>query len=201
MHRNLCRALVFIWAVVTAFGALIIGPATVASWAAEGKPPLVGVSLPDFKLSVPHRYEERSYLGTKADGHFKIPELKAQLVIVEVFSMYCPYCQKEAPAVNQLFEEIDRRPGLKNKVKLLGIGAGNTPFEVNAFRNLYHIAFPLFSDTDFALHKALGEVKTPYFLVVKLNPNKSNKVIYSKVGSFGDPVQFLDDVLQKAGLV
>lgn len=184
--------------ILAVFLALIgLNPLVNDCWPAESPPAEDGV-LPDFKLPVPQRQDERLYLGTGPDGHFKVPQIKAQVVILEIFSMYCPFCQKEAPSVNELFEAIEKRRDLRDKIKMVGIGAGNSPFEVNAFRNLYHIDFPLFPDTNFSLHKAFGQVRTPYFIVVKINPNGTHRVIYSKVGSFGDPHQFLEFIIQKS---
>lgn len=61
------------------------------------KPPEKGEVLPLINLPVPKNPEERNYLGLSGSGLFKIPQIKANAVIVEIFSMYCPFCQKDAP--------------------------------------------------------------------------------------------------------
>ncbi len=114
--------------------------------------------------------------------------------------MYCPYCQKEAPVVNELYQIINERPALKDKIKIIGIGVGNNPFEVEVFKNKYNIPFPLFPDASFSIHKSVGEVRTPYFIVIKINVDGSHKILYSKAGSIQDPNQFLDFVLKTSGL-
>lgn len=93
--------------------------------------------------------------------------------------MYCPYCQKEAPIVNELYQIINNRQDIKDKIKIIGIGAGNTPFEVEVFRNQYNIPFPLFPDESFSIHKAVGDVRTPYFFVFKINPDGSQDYLFS----------------------
>ena len=108
--------------------------------------PEKGSLFPSITLPVPEKEAEKAYLGLTGKGTFTLSQIKAEVVIVEIYSMYCPYCQKEAPIVNELFEAIDKKPGLKDKMRIIGIGAGNTPFELDIFRNQYKIPFPLFSD-------------------------------------------------------
>lgn len=175
----------------------------VASTEEGGKatsPPPEGSVLPEIKLPVPPKFDQRNYLGIKDEEYFRIGDIRADVVIIEVFSMYCPFCQKEAPSVNALQALVAKRSELDGKIKFIGIGAGNSTYEVNAFRNLYGITFPLIPDPKFTLHKALGETRTPCFIVVLSAPGRNNKVIYSHVGSFGEPQQFLDLILQKSGL-
>jgi len=170
-------------------------------WAASS-PPAVGGMLPDIKLSMPKDSAEKSYLGLGffGFGSFKIPEIKARLVIVEIFSMYCPYCQREAPNVNQLYDKIEQNPALNGKIKIIGIGAGNTSYEVETFKKKYNIPFPLFADGDYVIHKTVGEVRTPYFIGVKINPDGSHQVIYSKLGGFEGVDQFLEMMIKLSGI-
>ncbi len=167
---------------------------------AASEPPAEGSVLPPMKLSVPKSPEEKSYLGIKGEDSFTIPQIKANVVIIEIFSMYCPYCQKEAPLVNELYDTIEKNPNLKGKIKIIGVGAGNTPFEVDVFRDKYQIHFPLFPDADFTIHKACGEVRTPYFIGVKIHEDGTHKVIYSKLGTIQDANQFLELILKLSGL-
>jgi protein-disulfide isomerase len=50
----------------------------------------------EITLPVPEKAGEREYLGLTGTSRSDI-SIKADLVILEIFSMYCPYCQKEAP--------------------------------------------------------------------------------------------------------
>jgi len=167
---------------------------------AATEPPAEGGVLPDFSLSVPESPEARKYLGLDGKSSFKIPQIKAEVVVVEIFSMYCPHCQKEAPIVNKLYQAAENQSNLSGKVKIVGIGVGNTPYEVNIFKDRYKIPFPLFPDEDFSIHQLVGEVRTPYFIVIRINGDGSHKVIYSQLGSFGDPDDFLQLIVKKAGL-
>jgi len=160
--------------------------------------PAEGEMFPELQLSMPQKMEQREYLNVDRSP-FLLSEVDSEVLIVEIFSMYCPYCQKEAPNVNALYQAISASPEIKSRVKMLGIGAGNTSFEVNAFRDLFRIEFPLIPDADFGVHKILGAVHTPYFFVLWKKP-AGRQVVYSRVGSIGDPEAFLELVCARTGI-
>jgi hypothetical protein len=60
----------------------------VAATAAESQPPPEGGVLPDFSLAAPDSAAQQAYLGLAGKNAFKIPEIKAEVVIIEIFSMY-----------------------------------------------------------------------------------------------------------------
>jgi len=159
-----------------------------------------GEKLPDFSLPAPADPAEMAYLGLLSTGAFRIPQIKAQLVIIEIYSMYCPYCQREAPIVNELFRKIEKDPRLSKLIKIIGIGVGNTKFEVAFFRKKYHIPFPLFPDGSYYIHKRVKEVRTPYFFGVRIHSDGSHRVIYSQLGGIKDADGFLKKILKLSGL-
>ena len=167
--------------------------------AADAPPPEGGV-LPNISLPIPEKPEEQQYLGLDGKGTFTVPKIRAEVVIIEIFSMYCPFCQKEAPNVKALYDMIDQDADLKGRIKMIGIGAGNSPFEVNTYTSAYTMPFPHFADMDFMIHTAMGKVNTPYFIVIKINKDGSQKVIYSKLGTFGEPRSFLELITKASGL-
>jgi thiol-disulfide isomerase/thioredoxin len=163
-------------------------------------PPTKGGVLPTIVLPIPRDLGEKSYLGLSGDGSFKIPQIKARLVIVEIFGLYCPQCVKIAPSVKELYQKIEDDPDLRSTIKLIGIGAGNTPSEVHFYKVMTAAPFPLFSDQDFTLHAALGEVRTPYFIAIRINGDRTHVVIYSEPGGFQDAQSFLELILLDSGL-
>jgi len=163
-------------------------------------PPSDGEALPDIEFPAPDDPSEKSYLGLSGDRDFRIRDVKADVVIIEIFSMYCPYCQREAPAINRLYNKIESDASVRGKIKLIGIGAGNSSFEVGIFRKKYHVPFPLIPDNDFSVYNSLGKVRTPYFIGVKINPDGTNQIIYSKVGALEGEERFLKLILKRSGL-
>ena len=101
--------------------------------AASTQPPQTGSSLPEIKMIKPVEAGDLKYLGISGSGTFMADEVKGQALILQIFSLYCPYCQKDAPNVNRFFGLIENNPKLKGKIKILGIGAGNSQFVVNTF--------------------------------------------------------------------
>ena len=55
---------------------------------ATSQPPSVGGQLPEFTLPVPKSDEHQEYLGLAGKDNFKIAEISAEIVIIEIFSMY-----------------------------------------------------------------------------------------------------------------
>ena len=127
------------------------------------KTPAEGEMFPELKLPVPQKMEQREYLNADQDP-FALSAVDSEVLIVEIFNFYCPHCQKEAPNVNALYKAISASPEMKSRIKVLGIGAGNSAHEVNAFRDLFRIEYPLIPDGDFTAHKALGQVPNSLFL-------------------------------------
>lgn len=152
----------------------------------------------DFSLPVPVSTDHQQYLGVSGKT-FTLGQVDADILIIEIFSMYCPFCQKEAPNVNWLYDLTKEKSTADRKIKLIGIGAGNSEFEVDFFKEKFEIPFPLFSDDRFTLHDKIGQVRTPHFFGLKINQDSSFKVFYSKAGIVGEPELFLENILEQAG--
>jgi thiol-disulfide isomerase/thioredoxin len=169
------------------------------AFAAKTSPPAVGSVLPEIKLTVPVETAYRNYLGLSGDNVFKVPEIKSKVVIIQIMNMYCPHCQASAPTVNELYRIIEKSPDLKDKIKLIGIAAGNSAYETGVFRKTFNVPFPLFPDGDYIIYDVMGGVRTPYFIGVRIDDGIP-RVFYSKVGGFEKADQFLELMLKLSGL-
>ena len=54
----------------------------------DTSPPAEGGVLPPIDLGVPQSPQYRQYLGLSGDKIFTIPQIKAEIVLIEIFSMY-----------------------------------------------------------------------------------------------------------------
>lgn len=157
-------------------------------------------ALENAQWSVPESEAALSYLGIDAKGSFKLSQIKAELVIIEFFSMYCPYCQADAPHVNELYSMIQKTPKFKKRVKIIGIGMGNTPFEVDVFRKKYTVPFPLVSDEQYTADKlATKRIRTPTFVLFRPANGSRQRVVDIHEGELGKPEEFLRGVTSHLG--
>ncbi|WAC08655.1 MAG: TlpA disulfide reductase family protein [Thermodesulfobacteriota bacterium] len=130
-----------------------------------------------------------------------ITQIKSPLIIIEVFNTYCPHCQNEASLVNQLYQAIQARPDLKEKIKIIGIGLNNGTYEVDLFRARHKVPFPLFPDQDGTIGKKLGVTATPTFIGAKNYPDGTMEKFYFKSGEFHDSNSFLNEILKLSKLL
>jgi thiol-disulfide isomerase/thioredoxin len=155
----------------------------------------------DIRLPLPTAEPDREYLGLASGaGDFSLGQVKAQAIIIEIFNMYCPHCQREAPQVNELFRLI-QDSGLGEKMKLIGIGANNSEFEVQVFKKKYEVPFPMLPDKSFlAANQLIAAAQTPSFVVLKMEKNGEPSLVYSLRGPFKTPQAFLDEAMRSAQL-
>ncbi len=158
------------------------------------------ITLPAFDLPIPQDQSEKDYLGLSGKGTFKIGQIKAQVVIIEVFSLYCPYCQVQAPLVSEVYQKIQESPDLKEKIKMIGIAATNSAFEAKSFKETHHVPFPVFPDEEGDAAVALGVKYTPTFIGVRVDGKGSQEQFYWLPGVFKDSTRFLEEILKTSGL-
>ncbi len=149
----------------------------------------------DFKLTTPAKSSEIAYLGVDKNSlSFQLSQIKARAVLIEVFSMYCPYCQQGAPKVNELYRLIQAN-GLAGKIKMIGIGYTNSQQETEIFKEKFAVPFPVFADFHAEISTALKVSSTPAFVFVI---NGAGPIaIRRREGELLDPAKFLD-TLKKA---
>jgi peroxiredoxin len=167
---------------------------------AEGSFPVKGGKLPAISLPIPKDSNEKIYLGLSGGGFFKIPQIKSKGVLIKIFNLYCPICQSTAAAMAEIYHQIENNPDLRGKLKLIGIGAGNNLLEVEAFKHNYNVPFPIFADENFRIHQALGEVRTPFFIAVKIEGNLPPEILQTHLGGLTDATALSDLMIEAYGM-
>lgn len=151
-------------------------------------PPATRLSLP-----TPTNPDHLSYLGLNSNHQeFLINDIQAEILIIDCFDLYCPSCQRGASKINELYNLITQS-NLQSRIKLIGLGLGNTPLEVDTFRKKYDIQFPLFPDRTSTVARQFGEVRIPGLLVIR--PGNKPQVLHRKAGILRDPQELLNHIL------
>ncbi len=154
----------------------------------------------DFELPPPQTESARSYLGLADDKPFNVTKISTQVIIIEILSSDCVGCNEEAPNVNELHQNIQSRPDLRDRIKIIGIGAGDKQSDLDKFQKKNAVSFPLFPDKDLSISLKLGAKETPTFIVVKINEDGTLKRVYFKTEDLGTATKFLEQVVQRSGL-
>ena len=155
-----------------------------------------GDLFPETSLQVPKDAKEREYLGLAEGETFTLSQVKADLVLVEILSVYCYSCKKQAPVYNQLFELIESVSATKGRIKIIGIAAGNGDLEVKDYRENNKVPFPVIPDLQFEMHRAIGGSRTPFSIYVRqdssgrpgmtagthLGPNMKYRQLFADLG-------------------
>src|SRR4030066_513523 len=112
----------------------------------ETKPMGFAIPFPNLTFTQPLTKEEQTYLGIPKKKGFSFREIKGDLILVELISTYCVNCQRQAPIFTELYSSIEKDPKLKGKGKMIGIAGGNNPGEVETFKKVHQIPYPILSD-------------------------------------------------------
>jgi thiol-disulfide isomerase/thioredoxin len=164
------------WLVSWAGLAVIMVMSLAASPALPAEGPAPGSTIPPFQLKLPDSPEAGAYLGLKGVKTFSLSQVKTKLLVADIFSVYCPVCQKNAPLVNQLFKIIQEDPNLNKNIKLLGISLEKEPSELTVYKQKFKVEFPLVLGPEQAIKKSFK------FLPVLLVLDQNGKILMSHAG-------------------
>ncbi len=158
------------------------------AYGSQDQPFLAGSQLPQFTLPAPDSQQTSSYLGLRTMDPCTISQIGAKLIFLEILDALCPHCHANAPVVNRLYHVIQNDPALANDVKIIGICIGNDKTRIEAFKKSFKVPFPLFSDENLAIARAVGVEETPTMVLV----THSGKV----VKSYGGVIRDFDGLLK-----
>jgi len=141
--------------------------------------------------------QDQSYLGLSEGKRFSLGEVQADLIVVELLNIYCTSCQKQASIYNEVFDLVESDPAMKGKVKWMGVGVGNNQREVESFRKLKQVPFPIVTDTQFKLYEAVGGpggIRTPFTILVRKDEKGRGIVVDSHMGFRRDKEEIIEGI-------
>ncbi|MBN2107243.1 MAG: redoxin domain-containing protein [Deltaproteobacteria bacterium] len=148
---------------------------SIPAYAGPKKVIAVGDTFPAVRSDYALSAEQLAYFGIDrgllslfTKNSFSIADINAEIIFVEFFNNYCSSCQAQAPVINDVYKAVQKNPVLRNKVRFIGIGAGNNEREVAQYKERHEVPFPLIPDKRFSFYDALGEPGgTPFMLILK----------------------------------
>lgn len=167
---------------------------------AVGPSPVKGASLAGIRLPIPKDLSEKKYLGLSGDGFFKVHQIKSEGVLIKIFNLYCHTCESTISAMAEIYRQIENNPDLRGRLKIIGIGAGNSSLEIKAFKENYNVPFPIFPDEDFKIHQALGEVRIPFFIAVRIDGDRPPQIVQTHLGGLTDARAISDLIIEAYGM-
>jgi hypothetical protein len=149
-----------------------------------------GDSFPETPLPTPADPESQKYLGALGENNFTLKEVGADLIVVEILSVYCPSCQRQIKAYNTLYDLIMKDPQTSGRIKMIGIAAGNSQAEVTNFIRRYNALFPIIPDPQYHLYNAIGETRAPFTIYVRQQPGMPAAIVAKT--HFGLNLQYME---------
>jgi len=160
------------------------------SWGADVEPK-VGQQLGPVKFAKPFGGDEDArYLGLEKAGEFTLKDVKSPYVLVEQFSTTCPHCMAQAPVMNYLYNLVNQDPKLKDKIKFMAVGQGDTEDRLKMWKAVNKVPFPLIQDPNNTLGDALNFHPYPVTMLL----DKAGKIVFLHIGAFDSADEVLKEI-------
>ena len=114
---------------------------------------------PDFNL-----------MGMDGEAH-TLEDLKGKFVLVNFWATWCNPCKVEMPLLEKLHQTLK-----SEKFTVLGLHVGPGPENIEEFKKLMPISFPIYVDMDLEVNWGVPGLPTTFLM------NPEGKLIYRAVG-------------------
>ncbi|MGC9194688.1 MAG: TlpA family protein disulfide reductase [Syntrophobacteraceae bacterium] len=143
-----------------------------------------------YALPSPDSSKTQAYLGLKTMGPFKVSNVQAKVVVIELMSSTCPHCQAAAPNMNRLYKLMQTDPAMA-QVKFFAVALRDNEAGVDTFRKAFKSTYPILLDKDHSLTNSLKGLETPTTIIVS---TASGKILSSHPGEIESPDGFLKQI-------
>jgi thiol-disulfide isomerase/thioredoxin len=161
---------------------------------AETMPIATGDTFPSLSFTDILPGGDRTYLGIGKKKTFSIKDMQGNLFVIEIFSTYCMTCPRNVPVLNAVYSTVKNDPKLSQKVSVLAVAIGNTANEAQSYKQEYKVLYPILTDFTFAFHKALGNPRVPFTIIVKRDAMGKDIVVYTYLGVIESAESILNEV-------
>ena len=143
-----------------------------------------------FTLPPPDSAQTQTYLGLDAMKQFKVNDIRAKIVVIELMSARCPHCQANAHIMNDIYKMIQADSGLAD-VKVVAIAIADDKTGVETFKKQFKTPFPILLDENREITRSMGVQATPTTMVVS---TEDAKVLFNHTGVISDVDAFVKQV-------
>jgi peroxiredoxin len=119
----------------------------------------------------------------------RLDQIGTPYLVLEVMRTNCPHCQKEAPAMNKLYQLV-QGSNLKGKVKFLAVAQSSSMNDVKQFKKSHGVPFQMVADPNNTVEKALQIQGVPTVIVLK----RDGQVLRVHVGGIDSPKEALAEL-------
>ncbi len=147
-------------------------------------------SLVKFTLPPPDSVQTQTYLGLDSMKQFKVSDIRAKIVVIEVTNSLCLACQANSPIMNDIYKTIQADSGLTD-VKVIAIAIADDKTSAETFKKRFKTPFPILADENSEILRSMRVRDTPTTIVVS---TEDAKVLFTQVGVIPDADAFVKQV-------
>jgi peroxiredoxin len=154
----------------------------------------VGDYFPTCRLMLLDSQRDRGYLQiSHVERNFTLEDVQSDFLFIEVYNELCSACVNEVKTYKTLYRMLLADADLREKVKMMGIGAGSKKRRAAKFRKQKKIAFPLFADENREIFNCLGKPLLPVSYLVQRQAGK-RKIRLIQSGHIGSAEKLLTEI-------
>jgi peroxiredoxin len=143
-----------------------------------------------FTFPPPDSAQTQAYLGLDSMKRFKVSDIRAKIVVIEVMNSLCRPCQANSPIMNDIYKTIQADSGLTD-VKVIAIAIADDKTSVETFKKQFKTLFPILADENNEIMSSMGIKDTPITIVVS---TEGAKVLFTQAGVIPDAGAFVKQV-------
>lgn len=144
----------------------------------------------NYTLPSPDSSKTQAYLGLKTMGPFKVSDVKAKVVVIELMSSTCPHCQASAPNMNRLYKLMQSDPAMAH-VRFFALSLRDNQAGVDTFKKAFSTTYPILLDKDHSITHTLKGLETPTTIIVS---TATGKILSSHPGGIESPDGFIKQI-------
>ncbi len=91
---------------------------------------------------------------------------KADVVVLNFFSLTCSRCPPAATHANRMFDEA-RRQGMGDRIAFFAVGPGHGPAHCELYRTRYGVSFAVLADENRAVTACFGKLALPLMVMLR----------------------------------